>query len=337
MSILEKLKKRYPVNPARESDIQEFLAVFDAVWAGNEKVIEKNRRLSRRRYLENPYSNGMGSLQVARDGDRIIGFTGTMDYELCYHGTMLPATSTVDQGVLPRYQALGVGYLLIKPHYERKVIATSGDLNTNALKMHQAMGVREVSHCFVLRRWSRPTDVLQRWNKSSFILDKNSNIDSRFDGLWSTAQQTYEIVGVRDQAILKWRYENFPTRDFNIFTLCRGKELVGYIVTTWQRFKRIAPKGNLIDFLFAPIEPEVVSKFISVVLGYLARRGAICVDTVVTHSSLTEIFKNLGFYPTKKNPHFVVYNNDMSQNKPDLWDGRNWHLTFGDSDFYFTR
>lgn len=337
MGILEKLQKRYPVQPAKDEDLPQILEVFREVWSAKESILTINERLHRRRYFDNPYSKGASSIMVARDGGRIVGFTGAMDFELWYHDRMYPATCTVDQAVLPSYQARSLGYLLLKPHFERDVIAFAGDLNGPAQKMHETMDVPYISNCYILRRMVRPTDLLSRWQNREYTVAAVRAFDGRFDQLWLAARETYEIVGVRNQAILQWRYENLPTRDFTTYTLCHGEELVGYIVTTMERVKGLAPKGVLVDVLFGRIAPEVISRFISAVIGHLVRKGAICIETAVSHAKLVGILRNLGFQATKHKTYFVVYKNAMSRDKLDLWDGRNWHLTYGDSDFYFTR
>jgi GNAT superfamily N-acetyltransferase len=337
MGILDKLQKRYPIQPAKDEELPQLLEVFREVWANNERVLKINERLHRRRYFENPYSKGAASIMVARDGDRIIGFTGAMDFELWYHDRMYPATCTVDQAVLPAYQARSIGYLLLKPHYERDVIAFAGDLNGPAQKMHEAMEVPYISNCYIMRRMTHPTDILTRWQDREYTVDTVRAFDGRFNQLWLAAREGYEIVGVRNQAILKWRYENLPTRKFTTYTLCRKDELMGYIVTTTERAKGIAPKGILADFLFGRIAPEVISRFIAVVIGHLARKGAICVEVAASHAESVGVLRDLGFHATKHKTYFVVYKNERSRNKPDLWDGRKWHLTYGDSDFYFTR
>src|SRR5574341_661077 len=231
MGLLDKLQKRYPIQPAQDEDLPRILEVFREVWSGNERVLKVNERLYRRRYFENPYSQGAASIMVAKDGDRIVGFTGAMDFELWYHDRMYPATCTVDQAVLPSYQARSLGYLLLKPHYERDVIAFAGDLNGSAQRMHETMDIPYISSCYIMQRLLHPADILTRWQDREYTVETVRAFDGRFDQFWLTARENYEIVGVRNQAILRWRYENLPTRDFITYTLCRKEELVGYIVT----------------------------------------------------------------------------------------------------------
>src|SRR5574342_51324 len=113
MGILDKLQKRYPIQPAKDEDLPQILEVFREVWSNKESILEINEQLHRRRYFDNPYSQGAASIMVARDGGHIVGFTGAMDFELWYHDRMYPATCTVDQAVLPSYQARSIGYLLL--------------------------------------------------------------------------------------------------------------------------------------------------------------------------------------------------------------------------------
>lgn len=333
--ILGKIEKRFTVDVAKESDIDRIQKVFAEAWPDTTIQARFQQRF-RHCYMENPFSQGMESIFVCRDDDRIVGFTGMMNFELWYHNQALPATYAIDLAVVPAYQGLGIGYLLTKSLCERNVIAMEGNLNQAAQRLAERMGGREIASCSVLRRWVHLRDVLPRWEDSAFVVEENAVIDERFDKLWVTARESYPVIGVRDQAILKWRYQTHPLREFAIYALRSGKDLLAYVATTTEHTKGKARKGILVDYLFAPLPNETISKFISFVLGGLARKGVVCVDTFAAYRKTVDIFQGLGFARKKLTPKILVYPNAMAEGKPDLWIGQNCHLTFGDSDFFFT-
>jgi GNAT superfamily N-acetyltransferase len=333
--ILAKIEKRFTVDVAKESDIDQIQIVFAEAWP-DPMVQARFRQRFRHCYFANPFSQGMESIIVCRDGERIVGFTGMMNFELWYHNQALPATHAIDLAVLPAYQGLGIGCLLLNSVCERNVIAMEGNLNQAAQKLAERMGGREVSSCSALRRWVHLRDVLPQWEDSAFVVEENAVIDERFDKLWVTARESYPVIGIRDQATLKWRYATHPLREFAIYTLRSGQDLVAYVATTTERTKGNARKGILVDYLFAPLPDETISKFISFILGCLARKGVVCVDTFATYRKTVDLFQGLGFARKKLTPKFFVYANAMAEGKADLWIGQNCHLTFGDSDFFFT-
>ena len=333
--IVAKLARRYAVDVAQEADTAQIFQVYNAV-RPDPRLQQRFQRRFHHKYLENPYAKGLESILVCRDGNRLIGLAGMMDFDLWYHDRLIPATFSIDLAVLPAYQGVGVGYLLLKRTCERQVIVMDGHLNEAAQRLAERMGGREIAPCTVLRRWSHPTDLFSTWKDRAFNIEENAKIDARFDQLWDTARAAYEVIGVRDQAALAWKFKTYPLRRFVVYTLCHGQQLVAYVVTTMERLQGVARKGILVDYLCAAISPAMQATFLSFVLGRLARQGALCVDVIATHHKMFDLFTSLGFVSKGHNPHFMVYTNTMTEGKIDLWQARTWYLTFGDSDFYLT-
>lgn len=333
--IVAKLARRYAVDAAREADISQIFQVYNAVRPTSD-LQQRFQQRFRHKYLEHPHAKGLASVLVCRDGERLIGFAGMMDFDLWYHDRLIPATFSIDLAVLPAYQGVGIGYLLLKRTCERQVIVMDGHMNDAAQRLAERMGGREIAPCTVLRRWSRPSDVFHGWSDPTCTIEENATIDRRFDHLWAAAREIYEVIGARDQATLAWKFKTYPLRPFTVYTLCHGQQLVAYVVTTMERLLGVARKGILVDYLFAGVSPALQATFLSFVLGRLARKGALCVDVIATHHTMLDVLTRLGFVSKGHHPHFMVYTNTMAEGKIDLWQARTWHLTFGDSDFYLT-
>ncbi len=337
MKFLEKLAQKYPVEYAEKSDFSEIIVLFNTVWSASQDLVARNKKLFIRRYVNNPFAENTLSIFVAKDNSKIIGITGLLKFDLSYHGMILPAVWVVDQAVLPEYQTKGIGYLLLKKAIQESAIAIAGDNNAPSQKMHKSMGMREIGHCAVMRKWVRPSNYFNSKTPPNVNIVPDVSFDSRFDELWEKARSEYDIIAIRNAAVLKWRYENLPTRQFQAHALYRNGELAGYIVTTMGKVRELAPKGIFVDFLFCQIDDDLISVFIMSVISYLAKNGAVCFEAALSHQRLRNIFVSLGFKDFDYDPNFIVYNNLNSLDKPDLWDGHKWHLTYGDADFFFTR
>lgn len=330
---LDRLEKRYSLAMAKQSDLGQIVQIYAEVWSDNSPA-EKLLQRFHTRYSNNPISRGLGSIVICRDKDRIIGFAGMLDFQISYHGNAVPAAYSIDLAILAPYQALGIGILLLNALRKRNIVAMDGNMNAEARNLAEQMGARMITDCFYLRRWLRPADAFRRWKHSTFTVENGARIDERFDKLWQAAAEDCEIIGIRDHNVLQWRFEEHPSREFITYTLCHERELVAYIIATIDPLKGGVKKGILVDYLFAPRSYRVINDFILYVLGALARSGTVFVDTIATRKYFPENFKELGFYPKSEAPDFMIYPNQLTEGKTELWDGKNWHLTFGDSDYY---
>jgi len=337
MTLLKKLEQKYPVEYAESSDFSEIIALFNTVWSASQQLVARNEKLFIRRYFNNPFANDTLSIFAAKDGSKIIGITGLLKFDLSYHQKRLPAVWVVDQAVLPEYQIKGIGYLLLKKAIQESAIAIAGDNNAPSQKMHKSMGMKAIAHCTVMRKWVRPTNYFNFKKRAGIRIVHGVSFDRQFDRLWEKARSEYDIVAIRNADVLRWRYENLPTRKFQTHALYKDGELYGYIVTTMGKVRDLAPKGVFVDFLFCQIDEGLIATFIMSVIAYLAKNGAVCFEAALSQRRVRKIFESLGFKDFDYDPNFIVYNNDFSRDKPDLWDGRKWHLTYGDADFFFTR
>jgi len=98
----------------------------------------------------------------------------------------------------------------------------------------------------------------------------------------------------------------------------------------------VGRKGVIVDCLFARLPAEIIERFLSSVCARLVKQGALCIDTLASHRTMIELLGRLDFGPRKRSPKFFAYRNSASESKRDLANGQEWHLTFGDSDFYLT-
>ncbi len=93
--------------------------------------------------------------------------------------------------------------------------------------------------------------------------------DDRFDALWERARRRYEITFFRNRTYLEWRFRRPASGNSVILALLRGEELLGYAVV-----KRSWERGDLLDFLADPAEPEAEAALFDAAIEQLNELGA---------------------------------------------------------------
>jgi GNAT superfamily N-acetyltransferase len=321
--MLDRLARRFPVTPAAPSDLDAAVGVFRAAWPAF--APERVERRFRHRYLDNPERGG--HLLLCRDGERVIGCVGMIDFALAAGSRTLPATAPIDLAVLPEQRRLGVGPLLLHQVVRRDAVVIDANLNDEARALADRLGAVEIAKCEVLRRWLRPGDWLRR-------TALRSDGVPGFDGLWAAARGEYALAARRDGAVLAWRYGASPDRSFHVHVLDRAGERLAYAVTTTERARGPLRRATLVDFLFGPLPEEDRRTFLRGVLAGVARTGALCVDALANRPADVALLRSLGFRGKGFFLPFLLYGNAFAEKHPELRRGADWHLTFGDVDFY---
>jgi hypothetical protein len=248
-----------------------------------------------------------------------------LDFTLAEGSRTLPATAPVDLAVLPGRP--GIGPLLLHHVVRRDAVVLDANLNAEARALADRLGAVEIARSEVMRRWLRPGDWLRR-------AAARGDGTPGFDGLWEAARGEYALAARRDGAILAWRYGGSPDRSFAVHVLDRGGERLAYAVTTTERARGPLRRAVLVDFLFGGIPAEARRAFLLAVLAGAARTGALCVDALASRPADRELLRSVGFRGKGDFLPFLLYGNAFAEGHPELRRGEDWHLTFGDVDFY---
>jgi acyl carrier protein len=329
--VLDRLGGRFRVTEAGAGDLTAALDVHQSVWGGERNALEARFR---HRFFENPSLSFGSGLRVCWDGDRIIACLGMLHCDIAVHGRIYPAIWTIDFSVLPEYRGLGVAALLARDLHQKSAVVLYGNLNDQARGLAERIGAKELLSAPVLQRWVRPGDLIHRSPLAGFSSSTAEELDARFDGLWDAAQQEFPIAIVRRPGVLRWRYRESARLTYTFHTLTRGSQLQAYAVTTNVPMGGPVKKAVLVDCLHRPLALETKRHFLASVLEHVARQGAVRVDTLACASSLRSALCELGFSEKGESSPFLIAFNETAAAVDGLTRTEDWHLTFGDTDFY---
>jgi len=162
------------------------------------------------------------------------------------------------------------------------------------------------------------------------------SFDSRFDTLWERARKGHNVLCVRDERYLKWRYGK-PGASYRIVIAERGNDLVGYAVTGVKHDSG-AVAGYIAD-LFNDDSPGVDAALVKcAVLELLSRKADYASCWMLPDKRIFQALREFGF--ARKDDMFPSVNIVFQYFDPQtvdegvLKDPKNWYLTMGDSDVF---
>ena len=153
--------------------------------------------------------------------------------------------------------------------------------------------------------------------------------DESFDRLWSDTSARFRVIGRRDAAALRWRYQHTPSPGAYRFLVSRTEDrLHGYAV-----LKRYKEELHVVDLLAR--DDEVELRLVHAAIGLAQRESITSVSLWLgTHRPLHLELERLGF----ENESPVTYLGARVLGKDIdasiVGDYTSWYLGMGDSDVY---
>lgn len=163
-------------------------------------------------------------------------------------------------------------------------------------------------------------------------IHKISSFDERINDFWDRISNNYEIMVVKNQEYLNWRYVTIPDVDYSIYTAEREGEVCGYIV--FRNMLRDALKiSNIYNVL--SLSPDIAQCLIARAVEESQKEGAdLIYCSIVADKSYHSSFKKNGFINVPNaGQSLVIESTHPSIPKEFLHNPKNWFLFLGDSDF----
>ena len=157
-----------------------------------------------------------------------------------------------------------------------------------------------------------------------------SSFDERVNEFWARVSGQYEIMVLRNQEYLNWRYAAVPDVDYSIYIAEKGGEICGYLVLRFMQ-REHAKLGVICDIVTQ--SPQISQCLISRAVEHCEREKAdVVYGHMIADRTLIKSFRDSGFVPFLRSRRFVVYSTLPHVSGKFLKDPGNWFVQIGDSD-----
>lgn len=341
---------------------QEDQSGIIGLWAAVYPEIERNRWLSRWRWLYEGNPAGLGKIWIAEHEGRIVGQYSLIPIRLALHGRIATAFLRADVMTHPLYRHRGIAMTLARRAIEeanKSSSITIGFPSSGANEIIRKLGGVQVGALKILIRplnWKKAIDmkvknqVLSKWlaivaepvfNRTllpkseppaveGLDVKESSSFDQRVDGLSETVLGQ-RVAIVRDGKYLNWRYRS-PGQNYSLLIAERAGSVLGYLVQK-QETSRDANAMEIFDIVAE--SEEVMHHLVSKAVEISQSKDA---DVIIYHligdGRYRRVFAKAGFFhaPFENERPFCITVAGQTGLERFLRDSSNWILQLGDSD-----
>lgn len=175
-------------------------------------------------------------------------------------------------------------------------------------------------------RWTSYEQLSQIITSSDLEGAVVGEVDSRFDDLWHRSDKRGRILGVRNAAYLRWRYQNHPTNRYLIFTLSQSTSLMGYVIYQMRDEKCI------VEDLYAESGGRLTFQLLGQFLSHARGLGAHSITVNVNRSYFRFPWRGFGFVKRLDSQRFMITATSSGIGIPHGSESYGWHVTTGDKD-----
>ncbi len=258
--------------------------------------------------------------RVAQD-DKIVGHQTVFPFQLKIGDQMISAAGSVDTMVHPEYQHQGIFY--------RLVTECNREAWNMGIKLILAWPNNQSRHGFLKLGWKKVINIplLRRFATDG---QPDTNIfpifrfSKAYDELWAKAN--FPVAVVRDSTYLNWRYIDHPTYKYDCISLWDDLgELQGYAVFRIDD----SGKGQIADIL--GLTDEAITTLADQASLQMQAAGAGQIWCFMVDRRYWKAMQKAHF-SLKHHTNFLFAVLDHNLNEPVIYDWKNWHISFGDSD-----
>ena len=175
--------------------------------------------------------------------------------------------------------------------------------------------------------WARLVEILLRGLGSrGYETQWQDRPDARFNELWERSDAPEQLMGVRDQEYLTWRFIDTPFCNHMFFTLVStfDQRLIGYAACEFSK-----QAMHVSDFLVDSNVPSACSNLWHELTRECYRRGCASLTTEFLGSErVKRVLKDAGLIARDRSPLFAAVDDEA----PPILHERHWYITRGDVD-----
>lgn len=312
-------------------------------------------------YRKNP--NGKALIALARNDleNVIIGTNTIIPLELMVDGEEVMSSLACNVQVHPEHRKKKIFSKLLssmpKTALSNEIYSLFAIPNDNSFRAFLNEGSVEISQLPLLikpikfsqyfsspiKQILKPFDIFWKQRDSHFpnIEELHNDFDDSFEKLAKKKSKRISVMNSRKKEFLNWRYNNHPTREYQIFTLKDDNELVGYIITKIHHLgkKKI---GVILDYMVNDNFNDkiklknLIDKAIS---NFWKNNVSVAIATSREGLLENQLLRNSGFFisPSFLKPeslHFIVQTFGSHPKHVKLKKFDNWFFVFGDYDVF---
>jgi len=309
-------------------------------------------------YRDGPY--GPVKILLAKDDDEnIIGIEPILPMKLIIDGKGVVSSLSCNSIVDPNFRNQGIFSKLVSNILElvkaSEISSIYGIPNTKSRKIFIKNGFTQICELPLLvrplklsnyfpspvKQIIKPFEIFWKIKKGETDIQLfKGEINSDFEKIVDDLSKRISILQKRDRKFLEWRYNNHPSRKYEIHILKEKTELKGYIIT---RIANINKKkvGIILDFVYdSKIENKEGPKDLvrKVLEKFWKEDIALSIATCDNNSQENQILHQVGFKISPKflkpEPLYFIVGGINSGNMKKLKEFKNWFFTLGDYDVF---
>lgn len=324
-------------------------------------------------YKKNPA--GSPVIWLAEYENKIIGHYGIIPKRMKVGNSYMTGSFSCDAATHPEFQGRGVFSSVVNRCYidaaENDIPLTCGFANVHlgpTYKRYEWRGnicfidtlikvlnwepllIRYIHNKFLVHAAAQVLEKIHRSRSvnESLKIERISRFDERINRFWSEISRQFEILVIRDQRYLNWRYVEHPEKDYTIYIAVKDHRILGYCVLSEEQGENLR-RGYIVDILGFQNHCNVVNYLLHRAIKYFEEHNVDIVKcSMLEKHPYKSIFKKAGFvtYPRHRLALYATINLKgsridekaaysqaliLSQNHF-LKEKRNWFMMHGDSD-----
>lgn len=162
-----------------------------------------------------------------------------------------------------------------------------------------------------------------------------SSFDSRFDSFWEKVKDQHEIISIRDQKYLNWRFKK-PGNDYRIFTAESSGDILGYIVIKIKK-DNDSSTGYFVDLLSIKSSGADSALIQRALLEFVSEKVDFALCWMLKNNEIYNTLKSYGFTERESfSPVNFVYFIFQHEKVDELFlkEINNWYITMSESDTF---
>jgi len=327
----------------------------------DEDHIEKRQVLFRWLTERNPFRAERTPYYLLTYGDQVIGMHGHMPLKFSLRGRQMTGYLAHDDLLAKAYRGKGLGKILLRGVAEQTT-DFAGALWFNEPNRHLYLkaGWLPVPNFYPYFKILDPAPFIRqrvggRISRATLSLLARSALrvgelafraraprrmdilpitrfDERFDEFFSRVSPAFGLMVVRDHHYLNWKFVERPFSNYRRYAAFNAQgTLCGYAVLKRAK-KEDRLRGQILDILADPREPEAFEGLLNRCIKDLKRSGADNVMIMCTYPPFIRQLKRAGFLRAPTPEPFMASKWEQQFDQPFVSSVGNWYLTFGDAD-----